>query len=123
MASTQQISPASHYGSGVPKVRLPLAQEGPQHDGPLRAADMAAMRALRWAHIAFGVCFAINLGLHFHPHYAAHLAAHFARSTTGTLVQPPWRAAWRGAVWVVLSAVGVNKALALLFGIDRKSVV
>lgn len=118
MASTQQISPASHYGSGVPKVRLPLAQEGPQHDGPLRAADMAAMRALRWARIAFGVCFAINLGLHFHPHYAAHLAAHFARSTTGTLVQPPWRAAWRGAVWVVLSAVGVNKALALLFGIE-----
>ena len=55
MASTQQISPASHHGSGVPKVRLPLAQAGPPHDGPIGAADMAAMRALRWVRIAFGV--------------------------------------------------------------------
>ncbi|WP_179947950.1 hypothetical protein [Thiomonas intermedia] len=118
MASTQQISPASRHGSGVPQVRLPLPQAEPQHEGPRRAADVAAMRALRWARIAFGVCFAINLGLHFHPHYVAHFAAHFARPTAGTLVQPPWRAAWRGAVWLVLSAVGVNKALALLFGIE-----
>ena len=117
MASTQQISPASHHGSGVPKVRLPLPTTEPRPDAPSRWNDLAAMRALRWARIVFGVCFAFNLGLHFHPEYAAHLAA-IARQAGDAGIQSSWQAALQGAVWHVFSAIGVKEALALLFGIE-----
>ncbi len=114
MAFTQQNSSAPQHGNGVPHVRLPVVQTGAEKAGPPGVADQAAMRVLRWLRLVFGVCFAINLGLHFHPQYAAQ----FARQAADVVAQPHWLAVWDGAVWRVLSAAGVSKGLALLFGIE-----
>lgn len=114
MAFTQQNSSAPPHGHGVPHVRLPLVQADAEKAGPPGVADQAAMRALRWLRLVFGVCFAINLGLHLHPQYAAQ----FARQAADVAAQPHWLAVWDGAVWRVLSAAGVSKGLALLFGIE-----
>ncbi len=114
MAFTQQNSSAPQHGHGVPHVRLPLVQADAEKTGPPGMADQAAMRALRWLRLVFGVCFAINLGLHLHPQYAAQ----FARQAADAAAQPHWLAVWDGAVWRVLSASGVSKGLALLFGVE-----
>ena len=114
MAFTQQNSSAPQHGHGVPHVRLPLVQADAEKAGPPGMADQTAMRALLWLRLVFGVCFAVNLGLHLHPQYAAQ----FARQAADAAAQPHWLAVWDGAVWRVLSAAGVSKGLALLFGVE-----
>ncbi|MGC8703725.1 MAG: hypothetical protein ACP5RV_12470 [Thiomonas sp.] len=75
------------------------------------------MRALNWARIALGVFFAINLGLHFNAQYAAQFAAN-ARHAALAAGQPHWLGVWVDAVLPGMAAVGMSKAVALLFGIE-----
>ncbi|OYV37010.1 MAG: hypothetical protein B7Z83_05380 [Thiomonas sp. 20-64-5] len=117
MSSTeQQPNPLAQPGLGVRHVTLPLEVKASR--APLLVAeDHAAMRALSWARIAFGVFFAINLGLHFNPQYAAQFAAEVSRAAQAA-GQPHWLGVWAAGVLQVMAAVGMGKAVALLFGIE-----
>jgi hypothetical protein len=102
-------------GSGVRHVDLALNAR-PQA-ARLVAEDHAAMRALGWVRIAFGVFFAINLGLHFNPQYAAQFAAN-VRHAALAAGQPHWLGVWAESVLQIMGAIGMPKAVALLFGIE-----
>lgn len=117
MSSTeQQANPLSPPGHSVRHVTLPL--EAKASRAPfLVADDHAAMRALSWARLAFGVFFAINLGLHFNPQYAAQFAADVSRAAQAS-GQPHWLGVWAAGVVQVMAAAGMGKAVALLFGIE-----
>ena len=101
---------------GPRHVSLPLTPapaEAPVFD----ATDARIARGLRWARIALGVFFAINLGLHFNPQYAAT----FAVSATHAALaagQPQWLGVWTAAVLHAMQAVGLDRAMALLFGVE-----
>lgn len=117
MSSTeQQPNPLSQTGRGVRHVTLPLGTQASR--APLLVAeDHAAMRALSWARIAFGVFFAINLGLHFNPQYAVQFAGDVSHAALAA-GQPHWLGVWVAGVLQGMAAVGMSKAVALLFGIE-----
>ena len=73
--------------TAVRHVAMPLALQSPPRasEAALAAGDHLGMRRLTWVRIAFGVFFAINLGLHFSPQYAAHFAldVQYAASAAG----------------------------------------
>ncbi|MBN2692394.1 MAG: hypothetical protein JXR43_11200 [Burkholderiaceae bacterium] len=75
------------------------------------------MRSLNWARIAFGVFFAINLGLHFNPQYAVQFAANVGHAAQAA-GQPPWLGVWAAGVLQAMTFVGMSKAVALLFGVE-----
>jgi hypothetical protein len=99
----------------VRHVALPLDATSPRTP-LLGAEDHAAMRALSWARIVFGVFFAINLGLHFNPQYAVQFAANVSHAAQAA--QAPWLGAWAAGVLQVMTFVGMSKAVALLFGVE-----
>lgn len=105
--------------TAVRHVAMPLAlQPRPRVSAvPLAAGDHLSMRRLTWVRIAFGVFFAINLGLHFNPQYAAHFALD-VQHAAGAAGQPEWLGFWAGSVLHGMQAVGMDKALAVLFGIE-----
>ena len=117
MSSTdQQPNLLVQPDHGVRHVNLPLEMKTSRAPS-LGAEDHAAMRALNWARIALGVFFAINLGLHFNAQYAAQFASN-ARHAALAAGQPHWLGVWVDAVLRVMAAVGMSKAVALLFGIE-----
>jgi hypothetical protein len=114
MSSLEQPSLHTVSGGGVPHVALPLP---PAASGEPSAPDRVAMRRLRWARIAFGVFFAINLGLHFAPPYAAQFAVHVQQAAQAP-GQPHWLGVWAQEVLNVMGAVGMPRAMAVLFGVE-----
>jgi len=117
MSSTeQQPNPPVQPVYGVRHVNLPLEAKASRVP-VLGTQDHSAMRALSWVRIAFGVFFAVNLGLHFNPQYAVQFAAD-VRHAALAAGQPHALGVWASAVLQLMAAVGISKAVALLFGIE-----
>lgn len=81
------------------------------------AADRRCSRRLAWVRVAFGVFFAVNLGFHFSPEYAARFALDVTHAATAA-GQPQWLGAWAASVLGAMRAVGMNAALAAMFGLE-----
>lgn len=113
--SDRPVVPAPALHRIAAPVRVPSRSPLPEDAGV--ASDRRRMRRLAWARIAFGVFFAVNLGFHFSPDYAARFALD-AMHAAGAAGQPQWLGIWVAAVLAAMREVGLNAALAAMFGLE-----
>ncbi len=99
------------------RIAAPTSAEAPAQIVRDTAGDRRGMGRLAWARLAFGVFFAINLGFHFSPDYAARFALDATRAANAA-GQPQWLGAWVAAVLDAMRGVGMNAALAAMFGLE-----